>query len=30
MRITPAIVARATGRFWTFADLMVELEAVQV
>jgi hypothetical protein len=30
MRITPAMAARVTNRFWMFADLMAELEAVQV
>jgi hypothetical protein len=30
MRITPAMAARVTDRFWTFADLVAELEAVQV
>ena len=26
MRITPAMAARVTDRFWTFADLMAELK----
>ncbi len=30
MRVTPAMAAGATGRFWTFADLMAEMEAVAV
>ncbi len=30
MRITPAMAAGVTSRFWTFADLMAELEAVPV
>ena len=28
MRTTPAITAGVTNRFWTFGDLMAELEAV--
>jgi hypothetical protein len=28
MRITPAMAARVTDRFWTFADLMAELERI--
>jgi hypothetical protein len=30
MRITRAMAARVTDRFWTFADLMAERKAVQV
>jgi hypothetical protein len=26
MRVTPAMAANLTDRFWTFADLMAELE----
>jgi hypothetical protein len=30
MRITPAMAAKATDRFWTFADLIAEMEKTQV
>jgi hypothetical protein len=30
MRITPAMDAKMTERFWTFQDLMAEMEAVPV
>jgi hypothetical protein len=30
MRITPAMATRVTNRFWTFADLIAELEALLV
>jgi IS1 family transposase len=30
MRITPAMAAQVTDRFWTFGDLIAELEAVPV
>jgi hypothetical protein len=30
MRITPAMAAKVTDRFWTFADLVTELEKIEL